>query len=1124
MVKKVTIDGNEATANVAYMFTEIAGIYPITPASPMSEHIDEWTTSRLNIFNDSVKVIEMQSEAGASGVVHGALSVGSLASTFTSSQGLLLMIPNMYKMAGEMLPCVIHVAARSLATHALSIMGDHQDVYATRATGFAIIASSSVQDTAYLSAVAHLAAIKSSIPFLHFFDGFRTSHEIQKIDIIEKEDLKPLVDYEALDRFRNHALNPLKPYTKGTSQSEDIYFQMMEVRNKFYNNAFKVVEEYMNEINKIANTNYKPFNYYGKEDANHIIIAMGSVCETIKEVIDVLNEGDYKVGLVEVHLYRPFNSEYLIKEIPFSVTNVAVLDRTKEQGSREPLYLDVKQALPHLNVVGGRYGLASKNVNPSQIKAVFDMLENPVDNFTIGITDDVTNLSLETTEFKINKSKEILIYGFGSDGMVSASKSLIKLVGDNTDKYVQGYFQYDSKKSGGITVSHLRFSDEIIRSTYYVENPSLVVITKDSYLKEFDFLQNIKEHGALIINTIKTEEELNKSINNETKKIINERHIKVFMINAYELARKLGLKNKISTIVESVIMYLINLMDYDKAKMEMKKYASDRYLKKGEEIVNANFNAIDEAVNYLKEIKIDTEETFDIEVEHDVIEYMKKRKGNELKTSAFLKRPNGTFPCGTSETEKRGISDNVSKWISQNCITCNQCSLYCPHGVIRPYLLTEKEFNLAPDKIRQRCIKQNDYYYTIGISVKDCTGCGICINNCPGKDKQKALVSNKLDDALKEGEQEIFDYLDKNITPKDIDIKTFKDTQFIKPKFCFSGACAGCGQPAYIKLLTQLFGKSLIIANATGCSSIYGASAPSMPYRVPWANSLFEDNAEYGYGILLGDLAIKNKLKDAMYDNMDNVNKDLFTKWLDNMDSYEITKEVYDNLNYDDCPEVIVKLKDYLIKRNIWTIGGDGWAYDIGFGGIDHVLSSGDDVNILVLDTQVYSNTGGQSSKASPLGSIASFTSKGKKIAKKDLARICLTYPNCYVATINIGANPMQTLKAMMEASNHKGPSILIAYTPCIAHGYDKGLECSIEYEQLATKCGYFPLFRYDPKNGLVIDSKNVDFDLYDEFLNSQTRYRMLRTVNSEQADELLKENKEEAMKRYEFYQKMENS
>ena len=1124
-MKKVTIDGNEACANSAYLFTEVAGIYPITPSSPMAEHVDVWSNQgKLNLFNDTVKIIEMQSEAGAIGLVHGSLQAGCLTTTFTASQGLLLMIPNMYKIAGEMLPCVIHVAARSLSTHALSIFGDHQDIYATRSTGFALLASSSVQDAAYLSAVAHLAAIDSSLPFIHFFDGFRTSHEYQKVNILENKDIEKLINKEALDKFRNKALNPNHPITRGTAQNDDIYFQATEVRNKYYDALPNKVVKYMNEINEITGSNYKPFNYYGSKKATKIIVAMGSVCETIKETIDDLK--DPTIGLIEVHLYRPFSKEYFLKVLPKTVRKIAVLDRTKECGSiGEPLYLDVKSVVDGIKVFGGRYGLSSKNTTPSQIKAVYDFLsKKPHHNFTIGINDDVTKLSLEVEDYKINHDDEMLIYGYGSDGMVSAAKSIVQMVGDNTEKYVQGYYQYDSKKSGGVTIGHLRFSKKPIKSTYYVETPELIVLTKDSYLEQFDVINNIKEEGTFLINTTKTDQELIDYLKDDVKKIIIERKVKVYTINAYKIAEYVGLNNKISMIMESAILRLSNVIDYKKAVFKLKEYVKLKFALKGNDIVEANNKAIDNAVSSLRKLSIVGEFKEEIKPSRlKVIKAINERKGNLLPVSSFEKYPDGTFPAGTSVLDKRYISEKVPCWIKQNCIQCNNCSLVCPHGVIRPFLLNQEEYDNAPEYIKERCIKPfeknlQDYYYTIGISIADCTGCGLCIKHCLAKNK--ALTPIDMIKAKGNKEDKIFDYLVKNVQNKNLLPNTIKGTQFKEPLFCFSGACAGCGETPYIKLLTQIIGNKLMIANATGCSSIYGGSAPSMPYTIPWSSSLFEDNAEYGFGMLIASQTLRKRLTNI-------IKKDYskqFSKWLENKDDYKVTKEVYDNLDPSKIGKEIESLKEYLIARSIWCIGGDGWAYDIGYGGIDHVLHSGEDINILVLDTQVYSNTGGQASKASPKGAIAEFASFGKKQSKKDLARHALAIKGVYVAQVSMGHNPNQVIKAIEEAENHKGPSIIIAYAPCISHGITGGMINSIESSNMATNCGYFPTFRFNPEtNKFNLDSKIVDFEQYETYLNTQNRYRMLKKVNEKEAKYLLEENKKEAIATYEYYKNLEN-
>ena len=886
----------------------------------------------------------------------------------------------------------------------------------------------------------------------------------------------------------------------------------------------------MEKINNIAGTNYQPFNYYGSKYAKYIIVAMGSVCETIKETIDVLGSN---YGLIEVHLYRPFSKEYFLNVLPDSVERIAVLDRTKEAGSvGEPLYLDVTSILKDKNIeiVGGRYGLSSKNTTPRQIKAVYNMLEtNLRHNFTIGIKDDVTNLSLEVDEsFKLNNHSEFLIYGYGSDGMVSAGKSLIKLLGDNTEKDVQGYFEYDSKKSGGVTVGHLRFSDNKIRSTYYVENPSVVVVTKESYLSELSFLENIKDNGKLIINTSKTKEEIFNLMNYDNYKNIKEKSIKVYLVRAEELARKVGLQNKISMIMEVALISISKIIDVDFAIKELKNYVYKKFSKKGEEIVNKNYEAIDETTNYVEEVLVDIEkeELESLEID-SIYEVVKTRKGNTLPTSAFLKSVDGTMEAGTANYDKRKISSVVPKWLSENCIQCNQCSFVCPHSVIRPFLLSEEEYDKAPVYIKNRCIKPimkqlEKYYYCIGISVEDCTGCGLCMKKCPGKRQSKALISEKLEIQIREKEQEIFNYLSKNIaTKKEVDINTVTGSQYKQPKFAFCGACAGCGEPSYIRLLTQLFGEELVIANATGCSSIYGGSMPSMPYSLPWASSLFEDNAEYGYGMKIANLYAKQKIESIMNKNMNNPNQKWFKLWLENKDNYDISKEVYDNLDDSTLPPELLPLKDNILKKSIWMIGGDGWAYDIGFSGIDHVLASNDNVNILVLDTQVYSNTGGQSSKATPKATIASFATNGKKTSKKDLARIALSYPNCYVAQVNLSSNINQLIKVYKEAENYPGPSIIIAYSPCISHGIDGGMGNSLDVGALATKSGYFPIFHYNPIEGEFHLDSRPDFDKYEEFLNTQTRFKMLKIVNKENALELLKQSKEESIKRYEYYESL---
>lgn len=1134
MRKVITVDGNEACSYTSYLFTEIAGIYPITPSSPMAEHIDEWgMMKRKNIFGNEVKVIEMQSEAGAAGMVHGSLVAGLLTSTYTASQGLLLMIPNMYKIAGEMLPLTMHVAARTISTHALSIFGDHSDIYAARMTGFAMLASSSVQDAALLSAVAHLSAIQSSIPFMHFFDGFRTSHEINKIKVLEEEDYKNLIDEDALEKFRKKAMNPITPNTRGTASNDDIFFQNTEARNEDYEKLVDIVNRYMKKINTRTRLDYRPFNYYGSKSAKKVIVAMGSVCETIKETVDFLNNEGEKVGLIEVHLYRPFSIKYFLKELPNTVNKIAVLDRTKEAGSiGEPLYLDVSSALKgkKIKVVGGRFGLSSKNTTPAQIKAVFDMLEKPRHNFTIGIKDDVTNLSLEIDEnFKIGGTEDYLFYGYGSDGMITASKGIIKLVGEESKKYVQGYFEYDSRKSGGVTVSHLRFSKKEIRKAYYVDNPKFITVTKDSYFLEFDILKNIKENGILLVNTCKTEEELLNMLTDNIKYTILQKNIKFYIINAYDLASKLGLGNKISTIMQSAIMYLSSLIDYNKAKKEMKKLAEAKFEKKGEDIVKANLYAIEGAPNYIKEVKV-PKELLLIEEEKKpkkITEALLERKGNELPVSSFLKHKDGIYKGATSKYEKKGLSDIVPKYIMENCISCNQCALVCPHNVIRPYLLNEEEYENAPSYIQKYCKKdllKKDYYFTIGISVKDCTGCGLCIKTCPGLRNVKALITEKLSTQLKENEQKRFDYLNKNIENKNIfPNDTVKGIGFHNCNFEFCGACAGCGETPYIKLLTSLVGEKLMIANATGCSSIYGGSTSSMPYNIPWASSLFEDNAEFGYGIYMANKLIKEQIQKVMEENMENKNAPLFKKWIENQNDYNITKEIYEKIDYENIPPFIKEHKKDLIAKSVWIIGGDGWAYDIGFGGIDHVLSSKENIKILVLDSEVYSNTGGQSSKSTGIGGIASFSQSGKKTRKKDLARIAMCYDNVFVASISLGYNFLHTIRIMKEAIEFDGPAIVIAYSPCISHGIKKGMDHSIEEEKLATRCGYAPVFTCNPKTGRVkLYSKDTDFSLYDKFLEGETRYANMKKLDKEKARILLNKNKKYAIQRYTYFKNLD--
>ncbi len=1140
MGKFMTMDGNEAAARIAYLFTEVAGIYPITPSSDMAERVDEWSSKGVkNIFNDEAKVVQMQSEAGAAGMVHGSLQSGLYTSTFTASQGLLLMIPNMYKMAGEMLPAVFHVAARSIATQALSILGDHQDIYATRMTGFTILASSSVQQSMNMAAVAHLSAIKASMPVLHFFDGFRTSHELKKIKLLDREDLIPLVDMKAVGKFRKNSLSPFNKVIRGTNQNEDIYFQATEVRNNDYNNMPDIINEYMMKINNITGKNYKPFNYHGNPKAKKIIIAMGSVCDTIEEVVNDLNKKGEKVGLIEVHLYRPFSTKYLLDVLPKTVTKVAVLDRTKEPGSGgEPLYLDVVEVLSKLDkkidVIGGRYGLSSKDTDTSQIKAVFDFLDNKkkFTSFTIGIEDDVTNLSLLENDYVVdnNDVKEFLIYGYGSDGMVTASKDIIKIVGDNTDNYVQGYFQYDSKKSGGLTRSHLRLGPNPIKSSYYIKRPEFVVCSKESYITRYDMVSNIRKGGTFLYVTSKSPEELKSIMPDKMKKSLYDKKINLYTIDAYALASEHGLQNRISMILETVILKISNLIDYNMAVENIKEMIIKNFSRKGESVVNSNLETIKGVEKYLKKVDIDKSwleanhiSCVEPNIDDKVFSKMIDLSSNDLKVSDFLPYKDGTYLAGTSQYEKRDIAEDLPVWINENCIQCNQCSFVCPHGVVRPFLLSEEEYNKAPKEIQDRCINAvgSSNKFLINVSLQDCTGCGICARTCPGKGTEKALVM-KPNDGTCDG---VTKYLIKEIAEKKEAVKSnVKTSQFARPLFEYSGACAGCGETPYLKLLTQLFGDRLVVANATGCSSIYGASVPSSPWNLPWANSLFEDNAEFGYGIFTATTTMRNRIKNLIEENIeasDEETKALLNEWLSNYDDYEITKRVYDNLDYKKV-SYLNEVKEYIPSRSIWTIGGDGWAYDIGFSGIDQVLSSNDNVNILVLDTQVYSNTGGQSSKATERGSIAKFASSGKKTAKKDLARIAMSYPNVYVASICMGANMQQTVTALVEAEKHDGPSIVIAYSTCIAHGIIGGMGNTIEEEKKAVKCGYVPIFRFNPsEEKFTLDYKEPDFDLYESFLKGENRFAMLERINKEKADSLIHDLKEDSKKRFAYYKSL---
>ena len=1122
-----TMDANEAVARVAYKFSEVCGIYPITPSSPMAEKVDVMASaSEKNFFGNGVKVVEMQSEGGAAGLVHGALQGGSLATTFTASQGLLLMIPTLYKMAGECLPGVLHVAARSLSTQALSIFGDHQDVYATRSTGVCMLCSNNPEEAYHMAMITHLASIKSSLPFIHFFDGFRTSHEISKIKLVDMDKVYNLIDQDSLKRFHDKAMHTDNPNTRGMAENEDVYFQHMEVRNGKYNETINIVSDYMNKVNELTGSNIHIMDYYGSDKATSVIIAMGSVCDTIKSTIDYLNSKGNNYGLVSVHLYRPFHGKYLKNILPKNVRNIAVLDRTKESGSQgEPLYLDVVASLndTDISIIGGRYGLSSKNTTPAMIKGVYDFLDSKYKhhNFTVGIDDDVTKLSISYDKnFKLyGKDLEVKIYGYGSDGMVSTSKDIIKIIGDNTSKYVQGYFQYDSKKSGGVTRSHIRISDNPIRASYYVDNPSLVVVSKDTYIYKYDIVSEMKDNSILILNTKLEDDKLLSSLPNKVKYMLAIKKIKLYVIDAYKLVNELGLKNKISTCMEMCIFKIMNIINIKKINGIMKKTNEIRFGHKGQNIVDINNRVVDMAIDSLRELEIDknwANLAYIDRKDRSFYEVINDLEGDSLPVSAFLDKEDGVFEEGISKLEKRDIAENVPCWIKENCIECNQCTFVCPHGVIRPFLLKEDtEYDNSIPSIMPR-----NYKYAVGVSYKDCTGSGLCVNSCPGKNGNKALVMEKYDrDKFK---QDDFDYLEKiNVNEEfKAPIMNVRNEGFIEPKFLYSGACAGCGETAYLKNLTQMFGKNMLIANATGCSSIYGASCPSTPYSIPWVSSLFEDNAEYGLGILTGININRSKVYNYMKDNID-TEKDLFEKWLNNQDNYEVCKEVYERIDFKKHKK-LEELKDYILPKSMWVVGGDGFAYDIGYGGLDHVLSRRDNINILILDTEVYSNTGGQSSKSSNMGSIASFTANGKDNYKKDLARIAMCYPHVYVACVNIGYNKEQYLRVLKEANEYKGPSLIIAYAPCIEHGIKKGMEHSLDDAYLASKCGYFLTFSYNPvKKEFRLDSKDVDFELYEEFLNNENRYANLKKIDKERALELLEEQKEWAKARYEYYKKL---
>ena len=1166
--KFITCDGNYAAAHIAYMFSEVAAIYPITPSSTMAEYVDEWAASgRKNIFGETVKVVEMQSEAGAAGAVHGSLQGGALTTTFTASQGLLLMIPNMYKIAGELLPCVFHVSARALAAQALSMFGDHQDVMAARQTGFAMLASGSVQEVMDLAGIAHLIAIKSRVPFMHFFDGFRTSHEIQKIELIDEEALIKLLDTKALAEFRKRALNPENPVTRGTAQNSDIYFQTREASNRFYDAIPDLVAEAMENISKITGREYKPFTYYGDPDAENVVIAMGSITETIKETIDYMQAKGEKAGLISVHLYRPFSPKYLMNVLPKSVKRICVLDRTKEPGANgEPLYLDIKDVLYGTAnapiVVGGRYGLSSKDTTPAQMLAVYENLKanEPKDHFTVGIVDDVTFTSLPVgpeLHLENKDTFEARFIGLGADGTVGANKNSIKIIGNTTDKYCQAYFAYDSKKSGGYTASHLRFGDKPIRSPYLVNTPDFVACHVPSYLGKYDLLKGLKDGGTFLLNSVWDAETTKKHLPDAMKKYMAEHKINFYIINATKIASEIGLGSRTNTIMQSAFFKVSGVIPYDKAKEEMKKAIYKSYGKKGEDVVNMNYAAVERGGNVTK-VKIPAEwasiEVVPTEPENapefirKIVRPIESLEGDNLPVSAFVGREDGSWDPGTSQYEKRGIAVKIPEWQPDNCIQCNQCAYVCPHAAIRPFLLTEEEAEAAPEgtKTIQGAGATKAYKFKIQISPLDCTGCSNCANVCPAPNK--ALVMKPLEEQLQNGEEARWEYMHRKVGYKDTVVdktKTVKNSQFSRPLFEFSGACAGCGETPYIKAITQLFGHRMIIANATGCSSIYGGSAPSSPYcsndkgfGPAWANSLFEDNAEFGLGILSGVAKQRERLCILMREAIENGStcsaelKSVMTEWIDNRKdatkSEEIAERLIPMMEACNCPicQQILELKHYLIKKSIWIIGGDGWAYDIGFGGLDHVIASGKNVNILVLDTEVYSNTGGQSSKSTPIGAVAKFASAGKRVRKKDLGAMAMTYSYVYVAQVAMGANHNQYFQAIKEAEAYNGPSLIIAYAPCINHGIKGGMGLSQMTEKQAVESGYWHLWRYNPtlpeqgKNPFILDSKEPDWSKFQEFIHKEVRYTSLLKTFPKEAEELFAASESDAKWRYDTYKR----
>lgn len=1166
------MDGNTAAAYVAYALTEVAAIYPITPSSGMAESTDEWAASgRKNIFGQTVNVVELQSEAGASGTFHGALQAGTLSTTFTASQGLLLMIPNMYKIAGELLPGVFHVSARAIATHALSIFGDHQDVMAVRQTGCAMLASGSVQEVADLAPIAHLAAIKGRLPFVHFFDGFRTSHEIQKIELLEYKDYRELVDMDAVRAFKDRALTPNNPCFRGTAQNSDIYFQGREAANQFYYDLVPIVEDYMNKLGERTGRKYHLFDYYGSPDAEYIIIAMGSVTEAIEQTIDYYNNRGEKYGLVKVRLYRPFSVQHFLDVIPSSVKKIAVLDRTKEPGAvGEPLYVDICSAFkdkenPPL-IVGGRYGLASKDTTPNQIAAVYENLkqEQAKKSFTIGIIDDITKTSLtsvEAIDVEPEDMKACQIWGLGSDGTVGANQQAIRIIGDNSDMNVQAYFDYDSKKSGGITVSHLRFSGQPIRSTYLVNHADYVACHNPSYVNKYYLVESLKDGGIFVLNTLWNEEELEAHLPAKLKRKLAKKKARFYTVNAIQIAEEIGLGNRINMVMQGAFFKLTKLLPEEVYVKELKDVIKKMYGKKGEKIVAMNHEAVDKGMAAIQEIKIPKEwndlpdekedKVKEAEFISKIMRPMTELKGGELPVSAFSGIEDGTFPSGTTAYEKRGIAVNVPEWIEERCIQCNQCSYVCPHAVIRPFLLDDDELSKAPESFVTKKANGKAFeglHYKIQISPMDCTGCGNCADVCPAKGK--ALIMKPIESQL-EMQVPNWEFALKNVRFKEnVNYgQSFKDSQFKEPLMEFSGACAGCGETPYIKLVTQLFGERMMISNATGCSSIWASSAPSTSYTVnregkgpSWANSLFEDNAEYGFGMYLGVKHIRNKLEENMRKlngmNVEDRVKEALHDWIHYKEDGELSKEASKKVlealeDFSSTDIEIVQLvneikenKDYLNKRSVWLVGGDGWAYDIGYGGLDHVLASGEDVNVLVFDTEVYSNTGGQASKSTPTAAVAKFAASGKKQGKKDLGRMMMTYGNIYVAQVGIHANNTQLIKALREAESYKGPSLIICYSPCINHGLREGMGRSMANIKWAVESGYWHLYRYNPmlkeegKNPFILDSKEPT-ESFRDFLMGQVRYTSLMKAFPDVAEELYLSAERQAKEKYAIYKQM---